>query len=233
MRVTDRAIDDIIDLITVQKVYQAGDKLPNENELARQLNMSRTSIRSALQYLNAQGIVRVERGRGTYVAEVKQMNQDDSFQALSIVKHKMHDLYELRSMIEPHLAALAAERASEEELQEIHRLEEKLEGTFGNSDINEDIDGNAAFHLAIARASHNEFAIQLMQILSDTLSEEFRKSGQQQTLYQSLVNDHKLILNYLRERDAEGARQAMQLHMVHTIRRYHLTEEKKKRENAS
>ena len=131
---------------------------------------------------------------------------------------KIKDLYELRMMLEPDMAYYAAARASDEEINAILKLGERLEDE--SSEDKEDPVLNERFHIAIARASHNEFGIKLMEIINRALVKAFRESHLKQTLYTDVIDDHRMIMNYLKMRDCEGVREAMRLHMKHSMTDY-------------
>ena len=218
MKLSDKAKTNLLELITVQKKYKPGDKLPNENDLATELGVSRTTLREAIQYLSTQGVLEIRRGKGTYVADNSTAKEEFGFDELNVMHIKIKDLYELRMMFEPDMAYYATQRATEEEIAEILRLGEQLEEV---SKTNQEAPVlNEQFHIAIARASHNEFGVNLMEIINEALIQAFEESRISQILYTDVVDDHRMIMNYLRLRDAEGVREAMRLHMKHSMNDY-------------
>lgn len=108
MKLSDIAISKLLDLITVQKKYQPGDKLPNEAGLAQELHVSRNTVRTAVRYLVGQGVLEIQIGRGTYVSKQSPVSEDFGFDALKYMHLKLRDLYELRLMLEPQMAYYAA-----------------------------------------------------------------------------------------------------------------------------
>lgn len=220
MTLSDRAIQQLLHLITVQKQYHPGDKLPNENTLARELGVSRTTMRAAVQNLVSQGVLEIQIGRGTYVARESKIQEDFGFDSLKYVHLKLRDLYELRAMLEPQMAYYAALRATDEELKQIAELGNLLQDN--HRVRSEDAEGNRLFHNAIARATHNEFGVKLIEILNTALVWAFQESGVAQTIDTDSLLDHQLIMDYLRKRDPEGARLAMDLHMKHSTEEYAL-----------
>lgn len=221
MKVAERAKNELLNRIAVKQEYHAGEKLPNENQLAQELGVSRTSVREAIQYLAAQNIVEVRRGKGTYVASNKSTEDDLGIQSLDILEvRKLQDVYEMRYMLAPQVTYFAAKRATDSELQKIISLGEKIQQSSKSSD--EDMTGNREFHLAVAAAAHNELAYRLTGLLEDRLIEEFRAAKIKQMLYPNVLDDHKMIISYLKLRDAEGAKQAMALHMLHSMQAYHI-----------
>ena len=218
MKLSDKAKTNLLELITVQKKYKPGDKLPNENDLATELGVGRTPLREAIQYLSTQGVLEIRRGKGTYVADNSTAKEEFGFDELNVMHIKIKDLYELRMMFEPDMAYYATQRATEEEIAEILKLGEQLEEV---SKTNQEAPVlNEQFHIAIARASHNEFGVKLMEIINEALIQAFEESRISQILYTDVVDDHRMIMNYLRLRDAEGVREAMRLHMKHSMNDY-------------
>lgn len=218
MKLSDKAKAKLLDLITVQKKYQPGDKLPNENELSLELGVSRTTLREAIQYLTTQGVLEVRRGKGTFVAENSTAKEEFGFDELNVMHIKIKDLYELRMMLEPDMAYYATIRATDEEIAKILQLGAQLEEVSKKN--KEDPVLNEYFHIAIARASHNEFGVKLMEITNKALIQAFRESNLSQTLFTDMIDDHRMIMNYLEMRDADGVREAMRLHMKHSMMDY-------------
>ena len=98
-----------------QGIYEAGQKLPNENDLSLQLGISRTTLREAIRILVSQGHLQVRRGSGTFVSGPLNQAAETSLD-MNDMKVTLRDLYEARLIFEPQAAALAARRASDEEI---------------------------------------------------------------------------------------------------------------------
>lgn len=218
MNLSEITIKQLIDLITVQKKYQPGDKLPNESMLAEDLGVSRNTIRSAVRYLIGQGVLEIKIGRGTYVAETSKIDADFGFNQLQYLHLKLKDLYEMRLMLEPKMAYYAAIRATDEEMQHILELGSKLQG-HGFLGFPDDAWGNQLFHTAIAKATHNEFCANLAVILNEALVKAFTEAGKVQAI-ENFYMDHQMIMDYLERRDPEGAQLAMDLHMKNSMKEY-------------
>ena len=219
MRLIDLASEKLIRLITVDQKYKAGDKLPNEKELADELGVSRNTLRAAVQQLVGQGVLKIRRGRGTYVASGSDATNPFGFDQIHVTQMKLRDLYELRIMLEPELAATAASRATEEDLATITEIGEKLQ--HHELEGQDDFEGNHLFHMAIVRASHNEFGIRIFEIIFSTLR-ELVLAGKISQSIDDFYLDHQLIMDYLKRRDAEGARLAMRMHLLNSVSFYHL-----------
>ena len=211
MTASEATIAKLIELLTVDKKYLPGDKLPNEVILAKELGVSRNTLRTAIQYLAGQGVFSVHVGRGTFVTEMPPVKEDFGFGKLYHIQLKLADLYELRLMLEPQMAYYAALRASDEELNQILECGERIFQAAQEQE--EDPEGNQQFHNAIARAVHNEFGYQIMEILNRALVTAFRESHYVQSLSVKDLFDHRMIMSYLQMRNAEGAKLSMDLHI--------------------
>lgn len=207
--------DNILTMITVEKRFSVGDKLPNELELAEELNVSRTTLREAIRILVAYGVLEIQRGKGTYVTD-NALRQPEDLEQLSNIKVNAKDLYEIRLIFEPEVAYYAAIRGTDAEIKRIldygRRIEDEIrEGKDRTKDEH-------AFHKAIAQATHNEFMNKLMPILYQAISKGVVLSTQSDRAISDTVNDHKMIMEFLEQRNAEGARNAMKIHIMHAIK---------------
>lgn len=182
--------DNILSMITIEKRFSAGDKLPNELELAEELNVSRTTLREAIRILVAYGVLEIQRGKGTFVT-------DNAFK-------------------QPEAAYYAAIRGTEAEIKRIldygRRIEEEIrQGKDRTKDEH-------AFHKAIAQATHNEFMNKLMPILYQAISKGVVLSTQSKKAITDTISDHKILMEFLEQRNAEGAKDAMRIHIMHAIK---------------
>lgn len=208
--------DDILAMINIDKKFVIGDKLPNENELAKQLQVSRTTLREGIRILVTRNILVIKRGKGTYVANHEKLEGNFGLEEFSTFKTNIKDLYEMRLIFEPQSAFYAAKRATDKELARIlhyGKLEEK--NILNNVDRTET---EQAFHKSIAKATHNEFMNKLMPILYKAIDKGVILSLENKTIIQDTLNDHHTIMEFLEARDAEGAKTAMKLHILRAIR---------------
>ena len=187
--------DTILTMITIEKRYKAGDKLPNENELAAELNVSRTTLREAIRILVAYNILEIQRGKGTFVTPAA-FETSPGLRELSDIKVNARDLYEMRLIFEPEAAGLAAVRGTDAEIKRILELGEKIEQEIRAGQ--DRTDNEHAFHKAIAKGV--------------TLSAVSPKAAS------DTVTDHRMIMDFLGQRNAEGAKNAMKIHIMHAIR---------------
>ena len=122
VKLSERTADRLYEMIVEEKRYEPGSKLPNENELSNALRVSRTTLREAISFLVAQGVLEIRRGKGTFVADSLPAGTID-LTALAGVRSRgrAKDLFEMRLIFEPATAALACQRATDEELRQIQK----------------------------------------------------------------------------------------------------------------
>lgn len=215
-KLSEQTADRLYAMIVEQGMYPAGSKLPNENELSREMNVSRTTLREAISYLVTQGILEIRRGKGTFVSkELPNKGLDLTELANMRSRIRASDLFEMRLIFEPATVALACQRASDEELENIRRKAERMEqlskegGDWPGAD--------QEFHFAIIQASHNEYMRRLYPIINGAVNEIMQISHNRKYMQEIAVADNKLILEFLLKRDEAGARHAMSIHMKHLI----------------
>lgn len=212
---SQQTADRLYNMIVVEKRLVPGDKLPNEVELSQELGVSRATLREAIRSLVAQGVLEVRRGRGTFVSQQAAQAEDFGFDRLSRVRGQLRDLFELRSIFEPQAARLACRRATPDELSEI-----LARGGAVEQCIRADRDrtqADLAFHAAIVRATHNEFMMRLLPIISQAVEEAIGAGGNGEALAEHTLRDHALLMDFFRKRDASGAEHAMAIHMHHSM----------------
>ena len=219
-KLSEQTSDRLYEMIADEHRYQPGSKLPNENELSEELQVSRTTLREAISFLVAQGVLEIHRGKGTFVAAtLPSVGLDLTELAGMRSRVRAKDLFEMRLIFEPETAALACQRATDEELEQIRKKAERTEevarqgGDWPQAD--------QEFHLAIIRASHNEYMRRLYPIINSAVNEILQISQNRQHMQDIALADNRLILEFLLQRDEAGARHAMSIHMkhlVHTLR---------------
>lgn len=202
--------------------YAPGTRLESENKLSRRLNVSRTTLREAIRILEMQGIVQVYRGKGTYITDtVKGLrNPDIPMNARS--NARLRDLFEARLFFEPNITSLAAVRASKEELDRIIENSKKVEKNILSEEDRSKNDQE--FHRSIVAAAHNEFLMQLVPTINEAIFSALLTNASDKLLSKNTLYDHRQIVEFLRDRNAEGAQRAMYIHILHIMKSLHLYE---------
>lgn len=204
--------NELATLIIIDKKYNPGDKMPNENELSAAMKVSRTTLREAIRILATRNILEIKRGKGTFVTELENIEDSDGVASLSKVKVNLKDLYEMRILFEPQAAYLAAIRGTEKEINRIIYYGDLTEKMIIEKD--ETVDADQAFHRSIVKATHNEFMEKLMPILYKAIS----SSVVYNYTHKDVIEDHRSIMEFFKNRDPEGAKAAMHLHIIHNMR---------------
>ncbi|MEA4971984.1 MAG: FadR/GntR family transcriptional regulator [Candidatus Metalachnospira sp.] len=215
---SEKVAEQILKMITLDKRFNIGDKLPNENDLADELGVSRTTLREAVKFLIAHNVLEIRRGKGTYVADNKDLNEDYGFSELENLLLGAMDLFEMRIMFEPSMTRYAVERATDEDIEEIVKWGEVLQQHLSDPHIRTEYDHE--FHYAIARATKNEFVVKIMPIIYSGIDVEKVFTMINEEIEYYTVNDHTLIMEFIQARDAAGAEAAMRMHILHA---YNLT----------
>ena len=189
-----------------------GSKLPPERELAAMLGISRPSLRQGLKALRMMAVIDSKRRHGTFVSEfaAKVLHHPLDFVRL-LHAITFEDLFEARKVIEVELAAWAAQRGKNAEMQEIHSC---LMRQHANLDAPEEfLKEDFEFHHLIAKASHNVLFILFLESLGRLMIENRRALLRTEGDLCKSYRDHLAVWQKLKARDADGARQAMRRHL--------------------
>ena len=212
----ERTADDILSMLNIEKRFQAGDRLPSENELASELGVSRTTLREAVRLLAAHQVLVTERGRGTFVRQ--DFHPSDAKLTLESMTPEImdvRDLFEMRLIFEPEAAFYAAQRATDAEIERIRKYAEQEEEKIKNGEDTTELE--MAFHNSIAAATHNSFIGELVPLIYRSIERALRLSGEFPNIVANVADDNRMLIDFLSRRNAEGARSAMRIHIIHAM----------------
>ena len=191
---------------------QSGDQLPSERELAEVFNVSRSSVREALRSLETQGYLESRQGDGTYIAR---QPVESLVNPLATVifseKDGQMELFEMRRLIEPQLAYLAAERATPEEIVMLGKALELQEEAFARGESGTEVD--KTFHYILAKAAKNKVILRIIDNIMDLLAESRDKYLQVQGRSEKSLARHREVLEAIRSGDKELAARVMLNHL--------------------
>lgn len=207
--------ENIYKLILEGDGFHPGDQLPGENILSEKLGVSRSTLREAIRILGSQGVLEVYRGKGTFVSADIKVPSGFGLEQMDYVRVRLKDLYETRLLFEPEVSAIACRRATDEEISGILELGKEVERTIEAGKDRTVIDQE--FHNAIVDASHNSFLKQLIPIINRAVEEAILFDSGTGTLVENTLRDHALLMEFLKNRDAGGAKRAMYVHLHHAI----------------
>jgi GntR family transcriptional repressor for pyruvate dehydrogenase complex len=189
---------------------QDGDQLPSATALAASLGVSRASLREALHRLSALGFVDVQHGRGTFV-RARDAHAESSVRWISDQHYALQELFEFRAAVETAAARLAAAKATAEESAAMADIVARLTGK--HDDAAYVVRWDADFHRAIFRAARNRLLEQALAVCEDYLTEtRYRLLTVPADITES-ITEHQRILHAVRQRDPDGASQAMREHL--------------------
>jgi GntR family transcriptional repressor for pyruvate dehydrogenase complex len=189
-----------------------GDRLPAERELAGMLGVSRTSVRDAIRILELQGIVEPRQGEGTLVTKDPVEGVVNPLAGvLAISDDLTADLFDLRKIIEPALARVAALRATEDDLEALEEIIARQAGRVRAGEIA--IEEDTEFHYRLATVSKNRVVPRVMDVLMNLLRESRARSLQGKRRSEKSLEGHRRILDAIRRRDGEEAALSMQQHI--------------------
>jgi GntR family transcriptional repressor for pyruvate dehydrogenase complex len=210
-----------------------GSKLPGERELAQMMNVSRPSLREALRVLSLLGVIENRPGSGTYLASSSERWPVEPFSILFLLKKStLLEIFEARKLLEGGVAALAAEHRSEEDLLAMEETLKNMRLNLRHSEKYAKYE--LEFHRAIIEAAGNLVIADLMEklykLFKDTKSRVYRQYGLSNKSYRSQdCQNHELILNAIRARDAQMATKTMVNHLLEFQRKLKDGEEKEDR----
>ena len=213
---SSRLYEQIVEQIeqSVQKGdLKPGDQLPAERELAEQFGVSRTAVREAVKALREKGLVEAYPGKGTFITSGSSnpMRQSLDRMMRSAQVDATSSLVEVREILEPEIAALAAVRATEENLNSLREAMAVMDAAKRDPDAY--IEADLDFHLELAEAAANPLILSLIDSIIGVLREQRMRifevdGGPDRGQYH-----HKKILEAVEHQDAPGAREAMRAHL--------------------
>lgn len=206
----------MLDTLREEKRLLQGGRLPPERVLCERFDVSRTVIRETVKVLVAQGFLKQVGGKGTFVS---QNSAEPLANALNVfVRRKAlqgyAELFEVRSILEVEIAGLAAERASEKDIEHLTKLNRSLAAMhrkmadLSDKDLERYNQLDFEFHQTLARCTRNDFFVILVAALSDAFKGTWNQTHHLSENRGHGIEMHERILNTIRAHDPAAARQA-------------------------
>lgn len=203
--------DELMNYI-LQEPVNVGEKIPNEFELADKFGVGRSTIREAVKGLVSKGVLEVRRGSGTFVVSHISLEEDPLGFARFQDRYELAlELCEVRLMLEPEIASLAAQYATEDEKRELASLCDEVEGLYKNGEnhLKKDIE----FHTYIAKCSKNRVVETLVPVINTAVMTFGNLT--QRKLMNETIETHRAITNAIAAGDSMGAKCAMIMHLTY------------------
>jgi GntR family transcriptional repressor for pyruvate dehydrogenase complex len=191
---------------------QPGDKIPPEREFARELKISRASLRTGIGYLAAMGVMKIKHGVGTFVSDGPPEFGKASLSLMGALHgFQSWQMFEARIILESNLAALAAERGKEE--HQVAMAEEVAEMFASLESPAEYLIHDVLFHRIIAQASGNPILAAIMETVTSSMYDKRRKTVERATDLRESAEMHREIYRAIRARKPQEARKLMEKHL--------------------
>ncbi|EYT55494.1 GntR family transcriptional regulator [Leucobacter sp. UCD-THU] len=212
LSVPDRLSVDLERLI-LEGELAPGEKLPAERELAQHLGVSRVSIREALRELENRGLIDRKPGRGTIVLRPGERATiaDDLLDTVAALRPEIHDIMELRAIVEPPIARLTASRATQRDLAQLRELVESME-----KDVTKEryAELDRAFHQSIAQYTHNPLLALINEQIAQQIAPSRASRYQTKERREASSVAHRRIFEAIAEGDGDLAESEARAHVL-------------------
>lgn len=214
------AIVDALETMILEGTLRPSEKLPSERDLAKQFEVSRPSIREAIQALEAKGLLTRRQGGGTYVQEqLWQSLSDPVLELIANDSESQYDLLEFRHATEGMLAFYAAIRGTNTDFERIRQSQLVIEKAQQANNIDEEADAIVELYKVIAEASHNVAMLHLVLSMSELLRQNIAQNLELLYRHDKAVdssNKHRsALVEAIVSRDSEQARNASNAHLAY------------------
>lgn len=216
-RVSSLVFEQIRELI-YKGTFKPGQQIPPERELAVSMEVSRTSVRNALDKLIKLGLLWQIQGQGTFVGSPENRYGNPLAAAMATDEATFFDLLEVRMGLECNAARLAAQRATESDLRAMQKSLEEMADDLANTNMIS-TSADTSFHMAVTFSTKNPVLIHLTRNFYDFLFVGIKKNlvhmMEAQTAYADVLEHHRAILRHIESREPEKAYEAMRRHLVY------------------
>jgi GntR family transcriptional regulator, transcriptional repressor for pyruvate dehydrogenase complex len=218
MGLTDRVANQLLEMIAARQV-RPGDRLPPEREIGEALGVSRTVVREAIRALAGKGVLSINSGRGVVVTQVNTDNVAEAMRLFIETRGGYHEegpfsyekIHEVREMLEVRVATVAAERATEEDVEELRAAFQALIEASDSPELSSIRD--VEFHRTIAKITHNELYMVMLDSIGHVLLKIREETLIKRARRQGAIAFHKRILDAIERGDSAEAGRAMADHL--------------------
>jgi GntR family transcriptional repressor for pyruvate dehydrogenase complex len=208
--ISTRVLNDLMKRIEEEE-WKAGQKLPSLAAMAQQFQVGASTMREALRILENKGYLLIEHGRGMFVRSSNHWKQESQLELTRLPVGDLFSLLEFRGVLEPEMAALAAERGSPGQIRNIKNAASQM---IDNLAKGEDyLASDIAFHEFVAEACSNEVMAKVMKGISDLLLESRRKTTRISGSPERAAHFHMLIALAIEQRNGQLAKEMMKAHL--------------------
>lgn len=206
--------EDVADRVTERirtEQWRAGERLPPEAALAKEFDVSRSTVREAVRSLQLAGLLRTKAGSGTFVTQnAPTILQTRELAAIMGDREHLHDLVQARYILEPQMAELAAKQATAEEKLHLRFLVDRMAEQKDRFSL---MTAGHAFHMELARMSHNVVLEGFYQSAAGQLRSMRVLESLTEEIYRQGVDEHRAIAEAVARGDAAAAKRLMKEHL--------------------
>lgn len=204
-----------VKLMIIQSEMKPGDRLPTELELADRFGVSRSTLREAMKVLSAEHVVVIRQGSGTFVSHGTGIGEDPLGLNFTNQSKLIKNLFETRMLIEPNIAALAAQRATPEDVRNLKSLVMEMNRTQVNSPGMAEMD--VRFHTAVAECTHNDVLIRVVPIINESIRRSHVETHNDPDSFKRAKRSHMGIYKAIAEGEYMNARFLAERHVWETL----------------
>lgn len=225
-KISDQVLEHIKQMLK-SKQFTVNEPLPSENEFAKLFGVSRAPVREALSVLQASGIIETRQGGRTYMKEVNLNEMLDDLKMEYISLDQVFELLEMRMVVEPQAAALAAKRRNDNDLKRMKEALNQFQLTLTQSgEIGDKAD--VLFHKYVMTAAKNSFMIRVMDnvdtLYRKAISYSLEKNVGHKETQERVFKEHQNIYHAIEAGQSEDAEKWMRAHLQNVIKKLHKEE---------
>jgi len=208
---TEQTADKILNYILDNNLI-AGDKIPNEFELAEKVGVGRSTIREAVKILISRNILNIKHGAGTYISYNTGISDDPLGLIFTKDKYKLAmDLFQVRIILEPEIASIAANKANDNDIAKIIKYCDETENLIKNNI--DHMSADIAFHEAIAKCTGNIVITKLIPIINTSVAIFVNITSRR--LKSETISTHRDVADAIARHDSVAAKNAMTMHLLY------------------
>ncbi len=198
--------------------FRPGDKFYSENILTQKLHVSRSSVREAVRMLEVTGQVTVKHGKGIFVTDMMEKEFEGFSDWLKHNEQSIQDHFEVRLIIDPKAAAVAAEKADANDIEKMEEVCRDFSSNTGQGNTAGLVKCDEEFHLLLSKSTKNKTLHFLMKTMTKSLPEGWISSLHIPGREEKTIDEHRKILKAIKDKDPGKAEIAMKEHLENALR---------------
>ncbi len=199
----------------IDHALNEGDRLPTESELVMRFEVSRSTIREAVKLLVAENVAEIRHGQGTFIAKRTGISKDPLGLSFANRTTLLANLLEARKLIEPNIAALAAQRRSRKNLSDLHAAIAEMKQAYDTDKDYTQFDYR--FHCIMAECTKNEVLNRVMPLICECINAGYELTSRVQGSYGRAIMWHQKIYDAIETQNPQEAQEAVYQHLSQTL----------------